>query len=127
MGNAYKIYMASLTARLKVTSEVTATNADAVIYQVDITVENTGYLHTALQQARALGVVDPVLLEVEGDANLEILFGEEKLGIGHINGQSESETISYVVRKRNNSAPAALTVSATAQRAFNDRTEVVIR
>lgn len=127
MGNAYKIYMAGLTPRLKVKSEIQATNADAGIYQVDITVENTGFLHTALEQARALGVVDPVLLEVEGDGNLEILFGEEKAEIGHINGQSESETISFVVRKRNASAPAVLTVSATAQRALNDRTEVVIR
>ncbi|MCK5650269.1 MAG: hypothetical protein KAJ42_02785, partial [Gemmatimonadetes bacterium] len=127
MGNAYKIYMAGLTPRLKVKSEIQTTNADAGIYQIDITVENTGFLHTALEQARALGVVDPVLLEVEGDGNLEILFGEEKAEIGHINGQSESETISFVVRKRNASAPAVLTVSATAQRALNDRTEVVIR
>jgi murein tripeptide amidase MpaA len=127
MGNAYKIYMAGLTPRLSIKSEVTAANPDAGIYQVDITVENTGYLHTALEQARVLGVVEPVLLEVEGDANLEILFGEKKLGIGHINGQSESETISYVVRKRNATAPASLAVSATAQRALNDSKEVVIR
>lgn len=127
MGNAYKIYMAGLTPRLKVTSEVTATNEDAGIYQVDITVENTGFLPTALEQAQALDVIEPVLLEVEGDANLEILFGEEKAEIGHIDGQSESETISFVVRKRDGSARATLTVSATAQRALNDRTEVVIR
>jgi murein tripeptide amidase MpaA len=127
MGNAYKIYMAGLTPRLSIESEIHATNEEAGIYQVDITVANTGYLHTALEQARALGVIDPVLLEVEADANLEILFGEEKAGIGHINGNSESETISFVVRKRNGSLPAVLTVSATAQRALNDRTEVVIR
>jgi hypothetical protein len=127
MGNAYKLYMAGLTPRLKVKSEVTATNEAAGIYQVDITVENTGFLHTALQQARVLGVVEPVILTVEGDDDLEILFGEEKLGIGHINGQSESEPISYVVRKRNASSPAVLAVAATAQRALNAWAEVVIR
>ena len=57
MGNAYKIYMAGLTPRLRVKSEVSATNAEAGIYQVDITVENSGFLHTALQQAQALEVV----------------------------------------------------------------------
>jgi len=127
MGNAYKMYLASLTPRLNVTSEVTATNAEAGIYQVDITVENTGFLHTALQQAQALRVVEEVLLEVEGDGNLEILFGEEKARIGHINGNSESDTISFVVRKRNVSARATLAVSATAQRALNASAEVVIR
>jgi len=127
MGNAYKIYMASLTPRLKLKSEVTATNAAAGIYQVDITVENTGYLHTALQQARVLDVVDEVLLEVAVDENLELLFGEEKARIGHINGNSESETISFVLRRKDPSTEGLLMVSATGQRALNDRTEVVVR
>jgi hypothetical protein len=127
MGNAYKLYMAGLTPRLQVNSEVTATNEEAGIYQVDITVENTGFLHTALQQAQVLEVVDPVLMEVTPGANVEILFGEEKLHIGHINGQSESETFSYVVRLPNPGASAALTVSASAQRALNASAEVVIR
>ena len=127
MGNAYKIYMAGLTPRLRVKSEVSATNPEAGIYQVDITVENTGYLPTALQQARALEVVDEVILEVGADANLEILFGEEKARVGHINGNSESDTISYILRKKDPAADAVLTVSATGQRALNARAEVVVR
>jgi murein tripeptide amidase MpaA len=127
MGNAYKIYMAGLTPRLTVKSEVSVTNAEAGIYQVDITVENTGFLHTALEQARALEVVDEIILEVAPDTNLEILFGEEKAKIGHINGNSESETISYVLRKKDPSAEAVLTVSAKGQRALNAWAEVVVR
>jgi len=127
MGNAYKIYMAGLTPRLQVKSEVSATNAEAGIYQVDITVENTGFLATALQQARALDVVDEILLEVAVDENLEILFGEEKAEIGHIDGDSESETISFVLRKKDPSSEAVLTVSATGQRALNGKAEVVVR
>jgi len=127
MGNAYKIYMAGLTPRLTVKSEVSATNAEAGIYQVDITVENSGFLHTALEQARALEVVDEIILEVAADANLEILFGEKKAKIGHINGNSESETISFVLRKKDPSAEAILTVSAKGQRALNARAEVVVR
>ena len=127
MGNAYKIYMAGLTPRLNVKSEVVAKNAEAGIYQVDITVENTGYLHTALQQARALEVVDEILLEVEAGGNLEILYGDKKAEIGHINGNSETEAISFLVRKKDPAAEAVLTVSATGQRALNARAEVVVR
>jgi len=127
MGNAYKMYMGSLTARLALKAEVSATNAEAGIYQVDITVENTGYLPTALEQARAMGVVDEVLLEIEPDSNLEILFGETKLGIGHIDGSSESDTISYVVRKRDPGADAVMTVSASAQRALNASAQIMVR
>jgi murein tripeptide amidase MpaA len=127
MGNAYKIYLAGLTPRLKVKSEVSATNAEVGIFQVDITVENTGFLHTALEQARVLDVVDEILLEVSADGNLEILFGEKKARIGHIHGNSESDTFSFVVRKKELDADAVLTVSATGQRALNDRAEVVVR
>ncbi len=127
MGNAYKIYMAGLTPRLTVTSEVSATNAEAGIYQVDLTVENTGYLPTALEQARALDVVDEVFLEVTAGPNVEILFGDEKVAIGHIDGRSESETISYVVRKRDPAAEAKLTVTAKGQRAVDGKSEVVVR
>jgi PKD repeat protein len=127
MGNAYKIYMAGLTPRLEVKSEVSATNAEAGIYQVDITVENTGFLSTALEQAQALEVVEEIVLEVGADANLEILFGEEKAKIGHIDGNSESETISFVVRKRDTAVDAVLKVTATGQRALNGRAEVVVR
>jgi murein tripeptide amidase MpaA len=127
MGNAYKIYLAGLTPRLTVKSEVSATNAEAGIFQVDITVENTGFLHTALEQARALDVTDEILLEVAADENLEILFGEKKAKIGHINGNSDSDTFSYVLRKRDPTADAVLTVSATGQRTLNGRAEVVVR
>ncbi len=127
MGNAYKIYMAGLTPRLRVKSEVSVTNPEAGIYQVDITVENTGYLPTALQQARAMAVVDEIILEVNATANLEILFGEEKIKIGHINGGSESETVSFVLRKKDPAEDAVLTVSATGQRTLNARAEVVVR
>jgi murein tripeptide amidase MpaA len=127
MGNAYKMYMAGLTARLNVKSEVSATNAEAGIYQIDITVENSGYLPTALEQARAMGVLDETILEVDPGSNLEILFGETKLGIGHIDGNSESDTISYVVRKRDPQADGVMYVSASAQRALNAEAEILVR
>jgi hypothetical protein len=119
--------MAGLTPRLKVNSEVSATNPEVGIYQVDITVENTGYLPTALQQARALGVVEEIILEVSPDPNLEILYGDEKLRIGHIAGRSESETISFVVRKKDPAADAAMTVSAVGERTVDASSEVIVR
>ncbi len=127
MGNAYKIYMAGLTPRLEVKTEVSVANGEIGVYQVDITVENTGFLHTALEQAQALRVVDEIILEVATDQNLEILFGEAKTRIGHINGNSESQAVSYLVRKRDLSTEAALTISAKGQRALNAEVKVVVR
>jgi hypothetical protein len=127
MGNAYKIYMAGLTPRLKIQSEVSATNEEAGIYQVDITVENTGFLSTALEQAQALRVIEEVVLEVSADDNLEILFGDEKAEIGHISGNGESETIPIMVRKIDPAMDAVLSVRATGVRAVDAETEVVVR
>lgn len=127
MGNAYKLYMAGLTARLAVKGEVTATNEEAGIYQVDITVENNGFLSTALEQARALDVVEEVILELEVDSNLEILFGETKAKVGHIDGNAESETVSYVVRKLDPAEAGVLKVSAKGQRALNGSADIVVR
>jgi hypothetical protein len=127
MGNAYKLYMAGLTARLAVKGEVTATKEEAGIYRVDITVENNGFLSTALEQARALGVVEEVILEVEVDSNLEILFGETKAKVGQIDGNAESETVSYVVRKLDPAEAGVLKVSAKGQRALNGSADIVVR
>ena len=127
MGNAYKIYMAGLTPRLEVKSEVSGANREMGIFQVDVTVENTGFLHTALEQAQALQVVDEIVLEVATDEDLEILFGEERTRIGHIDGNSESQAVSYLVRKRDPAAEAVLTVWAKGQRALNAEAKVVVR
>jgi hypothetical protein len=126
MGNAYKMYLASLPAKLQIESKVKTTDKEAGIYQVDITVKNNGFLPTALQHAQSLGVVDPVILEVEPDANLEILFGEKKVRLGHIDGHSESEKTSYVLRKKNASSKAVLKAGVKAQRANNDTKEITI-
>jgi hypothetical protein len=126
MGNAYKMYLASLPAKLEIESDITATNEEAGIYQVDITVSNNGFLRTALQHAETIDVVDPVILEVTPDSNLEILFGEERVRLDHINGNSKSEKIPYVLRKKNSAAKAVLKTSVKAQRANNDAKQITI-
>ena len=72
-------------------------------------------------------MIDEIILEVAAGQNLEILFGEEKTRIGHINGNSESQSVSYMVRKRDPGADAVLTVSAKGQRALNAEVDVVVR
>ena len=119
-------FLASLPAKLEIESEINATNEEAGIYQVDITVRNTGFLRTALQHAETIDVVDPVILEVTPDSNLEILFGEERVRLDHINGNSKSDKIPYVLRKKNAAAGAILKTSVKAQRANNDAKEISI-
>ena len=65
--------------------------------------KNTGFLQTATEKVQAIKIVEPVLLEVEPGDNLEILFGERIAKLGHIDGGSESEKSSFVVRKKDES------------------------
>jgi len=124
MGNAYKIYFGGLTPRLGIESEVE--NKDKGVYQIDLTVENSGVLPTALEYAQEIGAAKPVVLEVAPDDNLEIILGEKKLDIGHIRGSSESEDVTYVVRKKNPSSRAVLNVTVASPRAGKVTKEIVI-
>jgi hypothetical protein len=126
MGNAFVIYLANQAARIKI-GEPGITDKDGGIYQVDIQVENKGFLPTATQQAVELNAVDPVLLTVEPNDNVEILLGEEKVKLGQIDGYSESEKATYLVRVKDSSVEAVLKVSATSQRAGVDSKEILIK
>jgi hypothetical protein len=103
------------------------TDKEGGIYQVDIKVKNAGFLPTATQQAVELKAVEPVLLTVVPNENVEILLGEDKAKLGQINGYSESETATYIVRIKDPSQKAALKVSAESQRAGKDSREILIR
>jgi hypothetical protein len=125
MGNAYKIYYGGLTPHLEIESEIE--DKEKGVYQVDITVENSGFLPTALQHARQIGIAKPVVLTVDTDDNLEILLGEEKLDVGHIDGNSKSEEVTYIVRKKNASAGAVLNVTVSSPRAGKAKKAVNIK
>ena len=68
-----------------------------------------------------------LVLDVEPDDNLEILFGEGKLALDHIDGNSESEALTYIVRKKDPSSEASLRVTVAAPRAGMETREIVIR
>jgi hypothetical protein len=125
MGNAYKIYLAGLTPNLEIESEVT--DKDKGVYQVDITVKNTGFLPTALQHARSLEAAQPVVLELDPGSNLEILLGEGKLSLGHIDGNAESEETVYMLRKKDVSKPAVLKAVVHSPRAGRGSAEIEIK
>jgi hypothetical protein len=61
------------------------------------------------------------------DDNLEILFGDEKMALPHIDGNSESEELTYIVRKKNPSEQALLEVTVAAPRAGRETREIAIR
>jgi hypothetical protein len=126
MGNAYVIYLASQAAKLKI-GKPEITDKEGGIYQVDIKLENKGFLPTATQQAVDINMVKPVLLKVEPNENVEILLGENKVKLGQIAGHSESEKTTYVVRVKDPSQKAILKVSAKSQKAGNDWKEIVFK
>jgi hypothetical protein len=126
MGNRYVVYLASLAPKIKI-SEVKILDKKGGIYQVDITVENTGFLPTATEQAQALEIIKPVLLEVEPDDNLEILLGEKREKLGQIKGNSESKKNTFILRVKDSSKKAILKASATSQKAGKDTKEIVIQ
>ena len=125
MGNAYKMYFGGLTPHLEITNEIE--DKEGGVYQIDITVENSGFLPTALQHAQQVKIAKPVVLEVEPGDNLEILLGEKKLDLGHIGGNSKSEEIIFIVRKKNTSGRAVLNVTAAAPRAGKDTKAITIQ
>jgi hypothetical protein len=126
-GNAYKIYLADLTPRLAIESEI-EDKGDGV-FEIVLTVENGGFLPTALQQAQTVGLSPKLalVLDVVPDDNLEILFGDEKMALPHIDGNSESEELTYIVRKKHPSEQALLEVTVAAPRAGRETREIAIR
>jgi hypothetical protein len=126
-GNRYTVYLASLAPRVEISvGEVEVIDEAAGLYQVDISVKNLGALRTATEQGEWLGVVEPVRLEVSPSDNVEILSGETKVDLGQIDGTSESEKTTYVLRVTDSVTEATVAVSVWSQRAGRDSTVVRI-
>ncbi len=126
MGNGFVVYLAGQAPRVKV-GKTEVIDKEGGIFQVDITVENTGFLPTATQQAQNLSLAEPVKLSVEPGDNVEILFGEEKIELGQIDGHGESEQTSYIVRVRDISQKALLKVSVKSQKAGADSRNIIVK
>jgi murein tripeptide amidase MpaA len=126
MGNGFVIYLAGLAPRVSV-GEAEVVDKEGGIFQVNIAVENTGFLPTATQQAQSLGISEPVLLTVEPGDNVEILYGETPVKLGQIEGHEESEKTSYIVRVKDDSQEALLKVSVKSQKAGLDSKEILVK
>ena len=126
MGNRFVVYLAGLVPKVKI-GKVKITDKQGGVYQVDIIIENTGFLPTASQQAESLRIAEPVLLEVNPSDNLEILWGEKKVKLGQIQGHGESEKTTYLVRVKDGSRRASLTVSVKSQKAGQDSKGIDIK
>lgn len=125
MGNAFVIYLAGQAAKIEI-CEPEIADKQGGVYQVDIKVKNTGFLPTASQQAVELKAVEPVLLEVIPNENIEILLGEKKVKLGQIDGYAESEKTTYIVRVKDPSQKAVMKLHVISQRAGKDSKEVII-
>ena len=126
MGNNFVIYLAAQTPKIKI-SKPEIIDKEGGIYQVDIKVKNKGFFPTAMQQAVEVNMVEPVLLEIEPNENVEILLGEKKVKLGQIDGHSESDKTTYIVRIKDPSQKAILKVHTKSQKAGKDSKEIVIK
>jgi hypothetical protein len=126
MGNRYTIYLAGLAPRVSI-SEPQITDKKGGVFQVDLAVENTGFLPTSTEQAQSLGLDDFVLLEVEPNDNLEILYGEKTNKIGYIEGYSKSPQTTFIMRINDVAVEALLKVTARSKKAGIDTREIVIK
>ena len=125
MGNRFTIYLAGLAPRVSI-ADAEITDKEGGIYQLDLAVENKGFLPTATEQAQSLGS-EPVLLSVEPNVNVEILYGQEKTKIGHILGFSKSEKTTFILRVKEPSAEALMKVHVTSQKAGRDSRVISIK
>lgn len=126
MGNSFVVYLAGLVPRVKI-GEINITDKTGGVYQVDIIIDNTGFLPTATQQGESLRIAKPVLLEVESSDNLEILWGEKRVKLGQIQGHGKSEKTTCIVRVKDDSKPAVLKASVESQKAGRDSKDIVIK
>ena len=126
MGNRYVIYLAGLAPKVRI-GEAKITDKKGGVYQVEIAVENSGFLPTATEQAQELEIAKPVLLEITPDENLEILFGEKTEKLGQIKGNSESKKIAYIVRLKDSSKKGILQAKATSEKGGRDSKEIIIQ
>jgi len=125
-GNNFVVYLAGLTPKVKV-GNAEIKDKRAGIYQVEISVENEGLIPTATQQAEALGLAEPLMLEVAADGNVELLFGDPKVKLPHIKGRSQGQKTTFILRVKDPSKKAALTVSVKSQKAGRDSREIMIK
>ena len=125
MGNNFVIYLAGLVPNIDV-GEFEVSDKKGGIYQLDIAVKNTGFLPTATEQAQALGIDEPILLEVLPDGNLEIIYGEAKTKLGHIDGYSESPKTTFILRVKDPTQKAVLGVQVSSQKGGCVKKDLII-
>ena len=125
MGNNFVIYLAGLVPKIDV-GEFEVIDKKGGIYQLEIAVKNTGFLPTATEQARALKIDEPILLEIIPDDNLEIIFGEKKTKLGQIEGYSESPKTTVILRVKDPTQKAVCEVHVSSQKAGRVRKDIII-
>ncbi len=125
MGNNFVIYLAGLVPKVEV-GEFEVIDKKGGIFQLDIAVKNTGFLPTATEQAQALRIDEPVLLEILPDDNLEIIYGEIKTKLGQIDGYSESPKTTYILRVKDTTQKAIIKVHVSSQKGGRVEKEISI-
>jgi len=126
MGNRFVLYLASLVPDVAV-GETEILDKKSGIFQLDVAVENRGFLPTATELAQDLKICEPVLLEVIPDDNVEIIYGAAKVKIGQIDGHSESPKTTYILRLKDSSRKGLLRIQVSAQKAGKDSQDIIIK
>ena len=126
MGNNFIIYLSGMAPKVEF-GEIKIIDKEDGIYQLDISVKNIGFLPTETEQAYKLKVVKPTLLVIEPNKNVEILYGDEKVKLGKIEGFSESKKSTYLLRVKEDSQNAVINISVTSVRAGNVSKQIELK
>ncbi|MFC2166064.1 hypothetical protein ACFLT2_13845, partial [Acidobacteriota bacterium] len=125
MGNRFVLYLGSLAPDV-VVGETEIIDKNGGVFQVDVTAENRGFLPTAMEIAQDLKLSEPVLLEVIPDDNVEIIYGETKIKLGQIEGNSESPKTTYILRLKDQSRQGKIRLQVTSQKGGKDSKDISI-
>ncbi|MFC1492794.1 M14 family metallopeptidase, partial [candidate division KSB1 bacterium] len=126
MGNDFIIYLANQRPKIEF-GEIEIIDKKDGVYQLDISVKNEGFLPTETEQAFKLKVIEPTLLKVEPGDDVEIIYGEEKVKLGKIDGFSESDKLTYILRVKRGAGNPSIIVSVTSQRAGKVSKQIAIK
>jgi len=70
------------------------------VFTVEATVENTGYFPSALQHGVVARAVDPVLVQIQVDADAIVTGADKSATLQRLEGSGTRETVTWVIRGR---------------------------
>ena len=119
----FLVELAGMLPRVRI-AEATVTAKGGGVFEVEVAVENTGFLPTTTQQGMISGSVGPTQVQIQVDAG-DILTGADKtVNVGRLDGSGAREAWTWVIRGRQGDR---VEIRLRSQKAGTDVTTVTLR